>query len=266
MQHKTNHSLPLIATVLLSMALGRAGTLQVDLTTKYFVSTVSPDGTVLSQGTVLILQKDGLVVYGINAPLPAMNTWKNGKLSAGVGRAISVGMAMKNQGATDLPMRKCVAGEMFWIIGMAVEKDATVFRILSDAVGGFRYYADLKFPFPKNNPPPLDQAMAQISEVVTIQEPKQPEVTESGAAPVSKKRKKSVTEAAPEPQPDKPMEPIPPPAPPVESITVNLGDTIEKVVAAMGQPKNIVNLGAKQIYVYANLKVTFADGKVVDVQ
>src|SRR5579863_10590906 len=131
MPFKTNHSLPLIAAVLLSMTVGRADTLQADLTTKYFISTVAPDGTVLIEGTVLTLQKDGLVVYGINAPLPALNTWKNGKLSAGVGRAISVGMAMKNQGATDLPMRKCAAGEMFWIIGMGVEKDATVFRILS---------------------------------------------------------------------------------------------------------------------------------------
>lgn len=267
---KTNQSLLLIAAVLLSMAVGRAGTLPADLATKYFISTVAPDGTVLQQGTVLILQKDGLAVYGINAPLPALNTWKNGKLSAGVGRALSVGVAMKNQGATDLPMRKCAAGETFWIIGMAVEKDATVFRLLSDMVGGFRYYADLKFPFPKNNPPPLDQAIAQISEVVTIQEPKQPEVTESGSAPVRTSRKKAMAEVAPETQPDKPpdkpMDPIPAPAPPVESITVNLGDTIEKVVAAMGQPKNIVNLGAKQIYVYASLKVTFQDGKVIDVQ
>ena len=59
---------------------------------------------------------------------------------------------------------------------------------------------------------------------------------------------------------------IPAPAPPVESQTVNLGDTPERVTAAMGQPKNIVNLGTRQIYVYANLKITFENGKVTDVQ
>jgi hypothetical protein len=47
---------------------------------------------------------------------------------------------------------------------------------------------------------------------------------------------------------------------------VNLGDAPERVVPALGQPKNIVNLGARQIYIYANLKITFEYGKVTDVQ
>jgi hypothetical protein len=45
-----------------------------------------------------------------------------------------------------------------------------------------------------------------------------------------------------------------------------LGQTIDQVVAALGQPDKIVNLGSKQIYVYKDLKVTFVDGKVADVQ
>ncbi len=38
------------------------------------------------------------------------------------------------------------------------------------------------------------------------------------------------------------------------------------MVAALGQPEKIVNLGPKQIYVYKDLKVTFLKGKVSDVQ
>jgi len=38
------------------------------------------------------------------------------------------------------------------------------------------------------------------------------------------------------------------------------------VKAALGPPEKIVNLGAKQIYVYKDLKVTFVNGKVSDVQ
>jgi hypothetical protein len=38
------------------------------------------------------------------------------------------------------------------------------------------------------------------------------------------------------------------------------------VLAALGKPDKIVNLGAKQIYVYKDLKVTFLNGKVSDVQ
>jgi PAB1-binding protein PBP1 len=47
--------------------------------------------------------------------------------------------------------------------------------------------------------------------------------------------------------------------------TVSLGMSPAQVVGAMGQPKNIMDLGAKKIYVYQDLKITFQDGKVSDV-
>ena len=49
-------------------------------------------------------------------------------------------------------------------------------------------------------------------------------------------------------------------------IEISLGQTIEEVVAALGNPTQMVNLGAKKIYVYPDLKITFIDGKVTDVQ
>jgi hypothetical protein len=55
-------------------------------------------------------------------------------------------------------------------------------------------------------------------------------------------------------------------APPAEPQTIQLGQSTDDVVAALGQPEKIVNLGAKQIYVYKDLKVTFLKGKVSDVQ
>jgi serine protease inhibitor len=50
--------------------------------------------------------------------------------------------------------------------------------------------------------------------------------------------------------------------------TIAIGQTIDEVTAILGQPKSIVNLGTKKIYVYPDLKlkVTFNDGKVSDVQ
>ncbi|MGB0036137.1 MAG: hypothetical protein WBP79_11740 [Candidatus Acidiferrales bacterium] len=47
---------------------------------------------------------------------------------------------------------------------------------------------------------------------------------------------------------------------------IQMGQTIDDVVAAFGQPEKIVTLGSKQIYVYKDLKVTFINGRVVDVQ
>ena len=42
--------------------------------------------------------------------------------------------------------------------------------------------------------------------------------------------------------------------------------TPDQVQAAIGKPDKMVNLGSKQIYVYKDLKVTFVNGKVSDVQ
>ena len=51
-----------------------------------------------------------------------------------------------------------------------------------------------------------------------------------------------------------------------EPQTIEKGQTTDQVQAALGKPDKIVNLGAKQIYVYKDLKVTFVNGKVSDVQ
>ena len=48
--------------------------------------------------------------------------------------------------------------------------------------------------------------------------------------------------------------------------TIQLGQTPDEVTGALGQPEKIVNLGAKQIYYYKDMKVTFVKGKVTDVQ
>jgi hypothetical protein len=55
-------------------------------------------------------------------------------------------------------------------------------------------------------------------------------------------------------------------APAAEPVSVDVGQTIDQVTAALGTPLKIVNLGAKKIYVYKDMKVTFNNGKVSDVQ
>jgi hypothetical protein len=51
-----------------------------------------------------------------------------------------------------------------------------------------------------------------------------------------------------------------------EPQTVQLGMTTDQVQAALGKPEKIFNVGAKQIYTYKDVKVTFVNGKVSDVQ
>ena len=51
-----------------------------------------------------------------------------------------------------------------------------------------------------------------------------------------------------------------------EPQTIQLGMTTDQVQAAMGKPEKIFNVGTKQIYTYKDIKVTFLNGKVSDVQ
>jgi hypothetical protein len=48
--------------------------------------------------------------------------------------------------------------------------------------------------------------------------------------------------------------------------TLTLGLSVEDVKAIQGEPQKIVDLGPKKIYVYKDLKITFTDGKVSDIQ
>jgi hypothetical protein len=57
-----------------------------------------------------------------------------------------------------------------------------------------------------------------------------------------------------------------PAAPPAEPASIEKGMTPDQVEAALGKPDKKVNLGSKQLYIYKDMKVTFLNGKVSDVQ
>ena len=56
------------------------------------------------------------------------------------------------------------------------------------------------------------------------------------------------------------------PAEPAQPASVQLGQTPEQVQAALGQPDKMVDIGSKKIWIYKDLKITFLNGKVSDVQ
>ena len=56
------------------------------------------------------------------------------------------------------------------------------------------------------------------------------------------------------------------PAPVAPPKTLALGQTTAEVVAILGQPGTIADLGVKIIYFYPKAKVTFLNGKVSDIQ
>jgi hypothetical protein len=79
--------------------------------------------------------------------------------------------------------------------------------------------------------------------------------------------------AAPEPIATPPPAPaampaIAPPPPPADAPppTIELGQTKDQVTAGFGQPQKVANLGAKTIFYYKDMKVTFTNGKVSNVE
>lgn len=130
---------------------------------------------IVTAGTVLLLQKSGLMMYSTTSPMPPMNTYKNGKISQGLGgfgRDIAITAARGGEGtAADLPQRKFSSGEGLWITEAAVQKDAIVLQLYSDMFDEVRYYGQLKIPFEKHSVPSSDDALAKIAEVLTIKPP-----------------------------------------------------------------------------------------------
>jgi hypothetical protein len=60
--------------------------------------------------------------------------------------------------------------------------------------------------------------------------------------------------------------PLAPPAAPAAPANIGIGQSIADVTGALGQPSKIVNLGAKKIYIYPDMKITFLNGKVSNVE
>jgi hypothetical protein len=96
-------------------------------------------------------------------------------------------------------------------------------------------------------PPPDPNAAAEINQ--------QTQEADQAEKEASSETQQTASAAAPAPI-------AAPAAPPVQ---LTLGLTIDEVTAANGVPTKIIDLGAKKIYVYKDLKVTFKDGKVVDI-
>jgi hypothetical protein len=205
---------------------------------------------IVTAGSVLVLHKDGLVMCSTEAIASPTNTYKNGSISFGFGANMAWGMALApaNQQTTAIAQRKFVTGEKFWVTEYIVKPDGVVFQFYSDPYNDVRYYGQLKFPFAKNVAPPADEVMKTIEEVIT------PEAeTPEAAAPAA-------DNAAPAPAPAPSAQPAGSPK------TIALGQTTDQVIGILGQPQKIVNLGAKQMYFYSDMKVIFTNGKVSDVQ
>ncbi|HEX4136394.1 MAG TPA: hypothetical protein VHY84_17400 [Bryobacteraceae bacterium] len=230
------------------------GALQARLEQEYPLTQPTGDNTdIVTPGAVISLKKNKLAMYA-SASFSNQNTYKGGPtISNGFFGSLC-------QTSHDGSCRMFVRGEKFWVIEIAVKEDGVVFQFLSDPLPDERYHGALKFPFPKGTQPNPDEISAAAAQVLAVAAPAPLAAAPASAAPVQ-----PLPPIAPPPPPGPALAPIAPPPPPPAS--VDLGQSKDQVVAALGQPERIANVGTtKQIYFFKNLKVTFVNGKVTDIQ
>ena len=215
----------------------------------------------VTPGAVIDLLKDDLVLYSVTANTVATSTgtYKDGKFQYG-GMAKLMNMSTKKAGTS----RTFVAGEKFWLIGVSVNDDGVMLEFLSDPISDVRYKGFVKYPYPaKGVIPPADVVLATIKESikaepvdgkVSAQAPAAPPAPAAPAAPAEAKMA------------DIPIPPPPADAPPAAPKEISLGQTKDLVTANFGAPTRVVKVGTKEIDYYADMKVTFVNGKVTDVQ
>jgi hypothetical protein len=204
---------------------------------------VARTAEIVAPGTVFVLQKDGVLAYPPTNLALCPSKFQDGALHPPGGFC----KAMVGQDVLNLK-----TGEKVYItqIEVGVKNDKIIAHLIQcDACNGnsiSSYKSAVIFQFPKGY---LQQADAgQVEDVIA-----QVLAVDTGGGEAQQQAQNI-------PPAQTPTEPFDQPT------KISLGQTPDEVKAVLGQPQKIVDLGPKQIYVYKDLKITFVDCKVADVQ
>ena len=264
----------MFSLMLAAQAGDRLAAIQQSLNSQFQLTSITANRSdIVTPGSEVTLHKEGLIMYEVASPLPPSNTYKNGRIVqgwGGLGKDMAIGILTPGSGsANDYRHRQFVAEEKCWVTGIQVQKDGVLFQLYRDAHHYTSYYANLKIPFPnKKEIPPVDTVMQLVAEVLTTDFQGGQPAPDQGGQPATFPEPAQAPAYAPiAPPASAPMQEIPPPPPPTATPpTIALGQTLDQVTANFGQPTRIAKLGAKVIYYYSDMKVTFVDGQVSDVQ
>jgi hypothetical protein len=251
---------------------GSKAAIQKQLESEYAITKPTDDKTdIVTAGAVLVLQKDKLMMVAASSRAnPCPNTYKDGRLTPNSGcktgeflRKIP-GFGSRIPGADKAPAtRTFVSGEKFWVTKIDVTDTGIAMELFSDAINDVRFRGSLTIPFKDGIPSPEDalKLVQEVVKTVPSEDAKGDAAASSKGAPAAAPA--SATEAAPPPIEAPPPPPDEPAAPPP---TVSLGQTTAQVEAILGPPLRKAKVGIKDIYSYKDLKVTFVNGKVKDIQ
>jgi hypothetical protein len=214
-------------------------------------------GEIAKAGSIIELKKDGFVMYTTEYKTAPNYVYKDGKFSLPLAAWATAHSSLRAKdpevNPENVPKRKFVAGEKFWIVQDAVRDNGIYLSFVSDEYSGVRYMGTMWFPVDKKTPmPTVDEFTRQMGELISVQPPPAQEQAATPAAPAAP--------ATPAVQAPAPI--APPPAPPK---TVTLGQSRDEVQAILGQPQKVVVLGSKEIEMYSDMRITLVGGKVTDI-
>jgi hypothetical protein len=245
---------------------GGADSLESQLGSKYKVARLGTDSSGLSvtdPGTVLVVKKGGILSVASSNMVVVPSYVKDGQVKTannsamqGVNKLLKWKNVSDPTGAASTDTKFLTVGEKVYVSKIDVNrKDSKVSMAIiecdscNQVKDASQRKAQVVFQFPKDYLNGADGG--QVSDIIT-------QVLEVEAADAAADQ--SQGQDAQGQQAAQPEAAAQPPA------TIQMGQSLEEVQAALGNPTKIVNLGPKQIYVYKDLKVTFIRGKVVDVQ
>jgi len=142
---------------------GDPAVLQQKLNSQFKLTTTTADRTdIVTAGDIVQIHKPGVIMFGVDDPLPPTNVYKAGKIGQGFGTALS----MTNRNTVQ---RRFVQEEKCWVTRIVVQNDSVVIDLYSDPYNDVRYYGTLKIPFPdKKAFPPVDSFLQTVAEVLTV--------------------------------------------------------------------------------------------------
>lgn len=268
-----------LSVLMLALSMAPAALAQEDLVAglkqRFKLTEINMQGVAANPGTVMTIEADG-----INAePYPTMITFENPVVDGQVKqRSKGLGLLRSNNSQVLQPGQKVYITKIN-DSSQSHDDDVKVTFLTCDAVlatfgGNYsqyqaakRYSGTLAFKLPKGALATLsvDDAVKMIEAVLSVNPADQVRARDAGTVARSCEPHCAVSTTTGTVVGGAVVAPAGAPAQ-APAPTIALGQTIDQVTASMGAPQQIIDLGAKKIYKYPDMKVIFMNGQVSDVQ
>jgi hypothetical protein len=255
----------------MSLASAQAPTLQEQLAAQYKLVKMGSDTggySVVEKGTLLAVQKGGVLGVPYSDQNVLATKYEGGTVHSPSGLAVMGRKSIMGRFGKEQTTHLFAVGDKVYPskIDVNLAKDSVSLSIVAcdtcNKTDPPTYNkAQVVFQFPKGTLATAGAGQVEdtIGQVLSISSDDAQQGGDQGG-------QQQGGDQAAQPQGGQPQQPAAQEQPQAEPQSIEKGMTTDQVQAALGKPDKIVNLGTKQIYVYKDLKVTFLNGKVSDVQ